>query len=148
MPVHSTAMARMAAQARTPGICAGHSHSVGKARPSAAPSWLPAAVANGGPAPEKVTEAVYARTQQVTQLHTADTQDVALDAFAQDFEVWKYKEPALTIMQIPDDGPFHKERIWYRQFYNPRDKAAEFQRRVNGVHTTIDKRPGAKSKAA
>lgn len=75
-------------------------------------------------------------------------QDVALDAFAQDFEVWKYKEPALTIMQIPDDGPFHKERIWYRQFYNPRDKAAEFQRRVNGVHTTIDKRPGAKSKAA
>ena len=75
-------------------------------------------------------------------------QDVALDAFAQDFEVWQHKEAAINIMQIPDDGPFHKERIWYRQFYNPRDKAAEFHRRVNGVHTTIDKRPGAKSKAA
>jgi 3-ketosteroid 9alpha-monooxygenase subunit A len=75
-------------------------------------------------------------------------QDVSLDAFAQDFEVWQNKEPALSIMQIPDDGPFHKERIWYRQFYNPRDKAAEFQGRVNGVHITIDNRPGAKSKAA
>lgn len=75
-------------------------------------------------------------------------QDTSLDAFAQDFEVWQHKEPALSIMQIPDDGPFHKERIWYRQFYNPRDKAAEIQRRVNGVNTTIDKRPGAKSKAA
>lgn len=75
-------------------------------------------------------------------------QDTSLDAFAQDFEVWQHKEPALSIMQIPDDGPFHKERIWYRQFYNPRDKAADIQRRVNGVHTTIDKRPGAKSKAA
>jgi 3-ketosteroid 9alpha-monooxygenase subunit A len=75
-------------------------------------------------------------------------QDVSLESFAQDFEVWQHKEPALSIMQIPDDGPFHKERIWYRQFYNPRDKAAEFQRRVNGVHTTIDNRPGAKSKAA
>lgn len=75
-------------------------------------------------------------------------QDVSLESFAQDFEVWQNKEPALSIMQIPDDGPFHKERIWYRQFYNPRDKAAEFQRRVNGVHITIDNRPGAKSKAA
>ncbi len=75
-------------------------------------------------------------------------QDVSLESFAQDFEVWQHKEPALSIMQIPDDGPFHKERIWYRQFYNPRDKAAEFQGRVNGVHTTIDNRPGAKSKAA
>ncbi len=35
-------------------------------------------------------------------------QDTALDAFAQDFELWKFKEPALTIMQVPDDGPFHK----------------------------------------
>jgi 3-ketosteroid 9alpha-monooxygenase subunit A len=75
-------------------------------------------------------------------------QDVSLESFAQDFEVWQNKEPALSIMQIPDDGPFHKERIWYRQFYNPRDKAAEFQGRVNGVHITIDNRPGAKSKAA
>ncbi|MGB5078500.1 MAG: Rieske 2Fe-2S domain-containing protein [Sphingorhabdus sp.] len=75
-------------------------------------------------------------------------QDVALDAFAQDFELWKYKEPAITIMQVPDDGPFHKERIWYRQFYNPRARAAEFQNRVNGIHVTLDKRPGAAPRAA
>lgn len=37
-------------------------------------------VANGGPAPEKVTDAVYARTLQLNQLHTTDTPDVALDA--------------------------------------------------------------------
>lgn len=75
-------------------------------------------------------------------------QDTALDAFAQDFELWKFKEPALSIMQVPDDGPFHKERIWYKQFYNPRARAGEFQSRVNGIHTTLDKRPGAKPKAA
>lgn len=75
-------------------------------------------------------------------------QDTALEAFAQDFELWQHKEAALTIMQIPDDGPFHKGRIWHRQFYNPRDKAGDFHRRVNGVHTTIDNRPGAKPKAA
>ncbi len=67
-------------------------------------------------------------------------QDVALDAFAQDFELWKFKEAALNILQVPDDGPFHKERIWYRQFYNPRSRAKEFQDRVNGVHTSVDKR--------
>ena len=68
-------------------------------------------------------------------------------AFAQDFELWKFKQPALTIMQVPDDGPFHKERIWYKQFYNPRARAGEFHTRVNGVHVTLDKRPGAKPKA-
>jgi len=75
-------------------------------------------------------------------------QDVALDAFAQDFELWQYKEAALTIMQVPDDGPFHKERIWYRQFYNPRARAGEFHSRVNGIHVTFDKRPSTASKAA
>lgn len=75
-------------------------------------------------------------------------QDTALDAFAQDFELWKFKQPALTIMQVPDDGPFHKERIWYKQFYNPRARAGEFHTRVNGVHVTLDNRPGAKPKAA
>lgn len=75
-------------------------------------------------------------------------QDVALDAFAQDFELWQHKEAALTIMQVPDDGPFHKERIWYKQFYNPRARAGEFQRRVNGIHVTFDKRASTASKAA
>ncbi|MEY4720515.1 MAG: hypothetical protein RIQ46_240 [Pseudomonadota bacterium] len=75
-------------------------------------------------------------------------QDVALEAFAQDFELWQHKQAALTILQVPDDGPFHKGRIWHRQFYHPRDKAADIRGRVNGVHTSIDNRPGAKSRAA
>ena len=36
-------------------------------------------VANGGPAPEKVTEAVYARTLGVRQIHTLDSADLPLD---------------------------------------------------------------------
>lgn len=44
-------------------------------------------------------------------------------AFAQDFEVWTHKLPALTILQIPHDGPYDKLRTWYRQFYNPRRQA-------------------------
>lgn len=75
-------------------------------------------------------------------------QDVALEAFAQDFELWRYKEPALAILQIRDDGPFHKERLWHRQFYNPRARAPEIHARVNGVHTTIDKRKGGAPRAA
>lgn len=45
-------------------------------------------------------------------------------AFAQDFEIWMHKRPALTILQIPHDGPYDKLRAWYRQFYNPRGPAA------------------------
>ncbi|MDE2597366.1 MAG: (2Fe-2S)-binding protein, partial [Sphingomonadales bacterium] len=74
-------------------------------------------------------------------------QDTALAAFAQDFELWQHKEAAINILQIPDDGPFHKQRIWYKQFYNPRAQAGEFQRRVNGVHVSLDHRPGAKPQA-
>src|SRR6185312_3638749 len=36
-------------------------------------------VANGGPAPEKVTEAIYARTLEVHQIHTLDSADLPLD---------------------------------------------------------------------
>jgi 3-ketosteroid 9alpha-monooxygenase subunit A len=72
-------------------------------------------------------------------------QDVALDAFAQDFELWQHKEAAINILQIPDDGPFHKGRIWYKQFFNPRTRADEFRSRVNGIHTSVDNR---KAKAA
>lgn len=60
-----------------------------------------------------------------------------LAAFAQDFELWQHKEPAISVLQIPDDGPFHKGRIWYRQFFHPRARAAEFQARVNGSHVTL-----------
>ena len=57
-------------------------------------------------------------------------------AFAQDFDVWENKEPAVNIMQIPSDGPYDKNRIWYKQFYNPRAMARQFLDRVEGVHYT------------
>ncbi|MBS0380695.1 MAG: Rieske (2Fe-2S) protein [Proteobacteria bacterium] len=61
-------------------------------------------------------------------------QEASRLAFAQDFEVWAHKAPALKILQVNCDGPFHLERIWYRQFFNPRARAGEFQHRVNGLH--------------
>lgn len=70
-------------------------------------------------------------------------QDTALAAFAQDFELWQNKEPAISVLQVLDDGPFHKERIWYRQFYNPRTRAGDFHKRVNGMHVTVDRRASA-----
>jgi len=58
----------------------------------------------------------------------------ALDAFAQDFEVWQNKAPALSILALPSDGPFAKARAWYRQFYHPRAEASKLQDRVRGIH--------------
>lgn len=57
-------------------------------------------------------------------------------AFLQDFEVWVSKAPCLNLMQITSDGPFHKIREWYRQFYNPRDEMADRQAKVNGIYQT------------
>lgn len=65
-------------------------------------------------------------------------------AFAQDVEIWANKRACLNPLAVPNDGPYGKVRLWYRQFYNPRDKAPEIQGRVNGVHVTLDKRPGQK----
>ena len=61
-------------------------------------------------------------------------QEASRLAFAQDFEVWAHKAPALKILQVNSDGPFHLERIWYKQFFNRRARAAEFQKRVGGLH--------------
>jgi 3-ketosteroid 9alpha-monooxygenase subunit A len=52
----------------------------------------------------------------------------------EDFEVWANKRPAIEIMQVPTDGPFGKSRTWYKQFYNPRARAAEIVARVQGLH--------------
>jgi 3-ketosteroid 9alpha-monooxygenase subunit A len=52
-----------------------------------------------------------------------------------DAEVWRTKRPALHVMQLPSDGPFRQTRIWYSQFYNPREKAAGIVARVAGTHT-------------
>lgn len=63
-------------------------------------------------------------------------QEASRLAFAQDFEIWANKKPALQILQIPEDGPFHKGRIWYSQFFNPRAKAASIQARIDGIAPT------------
>ena len=55
-------------------------------------------------------------------------------AFAQDFDVWKHKRPCFNPLQLPTDGPFHKVRLWYRQFYNPCARAPDIHRQVNGRH--------------
>ena len=59
-----------------------------------------------------------------------------LASFAQDFVIWKTKGPAFNILRLPTDGPYHRNRAWYRQFYNPRAKAHEYQARANGAHAT------------
>ena len=46
--MQSTPSTPMASQAFKPGVCTGHSHSVGKINASAAPHWLPVAVTSGG----------------------------------------------------------------------------------------------------
>ena len=63
-------------------------------------------------------------------------QEASRLAFAQDFEIWANKRPCFNPMMVQGDGPFHKLRIWYKQFYNPRARAAEFQTRVNGIYVT------------
>ena len=60
-----------------------------------------------------------------------------LVAFTQDFEIWGNKRPALTILQLPADGPFHAVRAWYRQFFNPRGGIP--QDRIDGIYTVRGK---------
>jgi 3-ketosteroid 9alpha-monooxygenase subunit A len=59
-------------------------------------------------------------------------------AFAQDFEIWTNKRPALQILQIPTDGPYNRVRAWYKQFYHPRADAAALQAQSNGTFTVRD----------
>lgn len=63
-------------------------------------------------------------------------EQAGVDAFAQDFEIWANKRPCLNPMMVKGDGPFDKVRIWYKQFFNPRARAGEFQARVNGRYIT------------
>lgn len=59
-------------------------------------------------------------------------EDAGVEAFAQDFEIWGNKRPCTAPLMVQGDGPFDKVRIWYKQFFNPRARAGEFQTRVNG----------------
>jgi 3-ketosteroid 9alpha-monooxygenase subunit A len=61
-------------------------------------------------------------------------QDMALAAFAQDFEVWKNKRPNLQGLYVQGDGAFAKQRKWYSQFYNARAKKTELLAQVEGIH--------------
>ncbi|QJB68773.1 Rieske 2Fe-2S domain-containing protein [Parasphingorhabdus halotolerans] len=63
-------------------------------------------------------------------------QQASLAAFSQDFEIWANKRPCLNPMMVKGDGPFDKLRIWYRQFFNPRARAGEFQKRANGKYVS------------
>ena len=58
----------------------------------------------------------------------------SLAALAQDFEVWANKRACLQPLTVPGDGAFGKVRLWYKQFYNPRARAKDFQARANGVY--------------
>jgi 3-ketosteroid 9alpha-monooxygenase subunit A len=69
-----------------------------------------------------------------------------LTAFTQDFDIWSNKRPALTILQIPADGPFHAVRAWYRQFFNPR--AATPPQSIDGIYTVRGKERGRRTPCA
>ncbi len=71
-----------------------------------------------------------------------------LAAFSQDFAIWATKGPAFSILRLPTDGPFHRNRAWYRQFYNPRAKAADYQARADGVHHTSGMAPAPELQTA
>ena len=65
-----------------------------------------------------------------------EAQAGALEAFGADFNVWKYKRPALKIMQLKTDGPFRTNRKWYSQFYATPEGARDIQAELNGIHLT------------
>lgn len=61
-------------------------------------------------------------------------QEASRLAFLQDFEIWANKRPCMQPMQLQTDGPFHKARAWYKQFYNKRERAAELQKQSDGIY--------------
>ncbi len=62
-------------------------------------------------------------------------QEASRLAFAQDFDIWANKRACFQPMQLQTDGPFHKARAWYKQFYNKRERAAELQKHSDGVYS-------------
>lgn len=65
---------------------------------------------------------------------------IGISGLAQDVEIWTHKQDCVNPMALPADGPYGRLRTWYRQFYNPRDKASELQKRANGRTVTLDRR--------
>lgn len=63
-------------------------------------------------------------------------QAASLAAFSQDFEIWSNKRACINPLAVRGDGPVGKVRIWYRQFYNPLERAGDFHKRINGTTVT------------
>ena len=63
-------------------------------------------------------------------------QEASKTALLQDFDVWANKAPCIQIMQVIGDGPFNKVRLWYKQFYHPRDQIGIHQQKSNGKWVT------------
>jgi 3-ketosteroid 9alpha-monooxygenase subunit A len=87
----------------------------------------------------KVWHGLLSRTETATPgaddiSKAREAQAGSLAAFAQDFEIWRNKRPCFAPLAVPTDGAFAKVRMWYRQFFNERAKAAEFQARCAGFH--------------
>ena len=61
-------------------------------------------------------------------------------AFAQDVEIWANKRACINPLSVPKDGPYGKVRLWYKQFYNPRERATDIHKRIDGLVVTLDKR--------
>jgi 3-ketosteroid 9alpha-monooxygenase subunit A len=68
------------------------------------------------------------------QVAAAHFQEMALAAFVQDIEIWTHKAPCLNGLFLPSDGAFHKGRVWYKQFYNPRARRQEFLDQSEGTY--------------
>ncbi len=57
------------------------------------------------------------------QSHADAYEQAGIDALLQDVSIWENKDPAPVPMLCDGDGPIIRARIWYSQFYQPRDKA-------------------------
>lgn len=96
---------------------------------------------------ERVWFAVMVQANDGTRPATAEElaaareyHDGLLFGLDQDVEIWSNKQACVNPLALPADGPYGRLRTWYRQFYNPRDKAAQFHQRTNGTTVTLDRR--------
>lgn len=67
-----------------------------------------------------------------------EVQEMLRLGLVQDIEIWANKKPCINPLAVPMDGPYGKLRLWYKQFFNPRDQAAEIHKRLNGEVVTLD----------
>jgi 3-ketosteroid 9alpha-monooxygenase subunit A len=75
-----------------------------------------------------------ANDEQASERLASFNQNMAKGLGIEDGEIWANKRAATKIMQLPTDGPFHRGRTWYSQFFNPRSKADGILRGVEGLH--------------